>query len=160
MAHLSDLKLQYRALIQAYPFRKVNWRPGSRLSKPLPEARIALITTAGYYLPSQSPFDTSFRHDDCSYREIPWETPVDTLRIGHTSDAFDHSGLESDRNLAMPLDRLRELIAMKLVGAPAPRHFSIMGSIIAPARLIRESGPEIAGKLGEDAVDGVLLVPV
>ncbi len=160
MAHLSDLKLTHRALIQAYPFRRVDWRPGTRLNRPLNQARIALITTAGFYLPDQPPFEQSFRHDDCSYREIASQTEVETLRIGHTSDAFDHSGIESDRNLAFPLDRLRELSESGVVGEAAPRHFSIMGSIIAPAKLIRESGPEIAEKLRLDAVDAVFLVPV
>ena len=159
MANLSDLKLTHRALIQAYPFRRMDWRPGTRLAKPLSKARVALITTAGYYLPSQEPFERSFRHDDCSYREIPGQTPVDTLLIGHSSDAFDHSGIESDRNLALPLDRLRELVEEGILGEAAPRHFSIMGSIIAPGRLISESGPEIAAKLRRDAVDAVLLVP-
>jgi D-proline reductase (dithiol) PrdB len=126
----------------------------------LNEARIALITTAGFYLPNQAPFDRSFRHDDCSYREIPGPTPVEELQIGHTSDAFDHSGIESDRNLALPLDRLRELVTERIVGEAAPRHFSLMGSIIAPGKLIRESGPDIAARLRQDAVDGVLLVPV
>lgn len=70
MAHLSDLKLKFGALIQGYPFRRVDWRPGTHLSKPLNEARIALITTAGLYLPDQAP--------------------------------FDHSGIEADRNLALP----------------------------------------------------------
>ena len=110
MAHLSDLKLKYRALIQGYPFRRVDWSPGARLKKPLSEARVALVTTAGFYLPGQTPFDQSFRHNDCSYREIPWGTRVDSLQIGQSSDAFDHSGIEADRNLTLPLDRLSELI--------------------------------------------------
>jgi D-proline reductase (dithiol) PrdB len=85
---------------------------------------------------------------------------VSTLRIGQSSDAFDHSGIEADRNITLPLDRLRELIDAGIVGSSAPRHFSIMGSIIAPAKLINESAPEIARKLNEDQVDGVLLAPV
>jgi D-proline reductase (dithiol) PrdB len=160
MAHLSDLKLKYRVLIQGYPFRRVNWRPGGQLTKPLNKARIALITTGGFFLPDQPAFDQSYRHDDCSYREIPWGTPVNLLQIGQSSDAFDHSGIEADRNLTLPLDRLRELIESGIVGEAAPRHFSIMGSIIAPARLISDSGPEIAHKLLEGHVDGVLLAPV
>src|ERR1019366_8064896 len=125
MARLSDLKLKYRLLIQGYPFRRVDWRPESRLAKPLNKARLALITTAGFYLPSQVPFDDSFRHDDCSYREIPWGTPVGLLQRGNPSDAFDHSGIEADRNLALPLDGPREIIESGVVGEPAPRHFSI-----------------------------------
>lgn len=160
MAQLSDLKLKYRLLIQGYPFRRVDWRPGACLKKPLHQSRIALITTAGFYLPNQLPFNQSFRHDDCSYREIPWGTPVDMLQIGQSSDAFDHSGIEADRNLTLPLDRLQELIDVGVVGEAAPRHLSIMGSIIAPARLISETGPEMARKLREDRVDGVFLAPV
>lgn len=123
-------------------------------------ARVALINTAGFYLPGQQPFEQSFRHDDCSFREVPWGKPVEMLQIGQSSDAFDHAGIEADRNLAFPLDRLRELIDEGLVGEPAPRHFSIMGSIIAPARLISESGPEVARLLREDKVDAVFLAPV
>ncbi len=82
------------------------------------------------------------------------------LQIGQSSDAFDHAGIEGDRNLALPLDRLRELIHDGIVGEAAPRHFSIMGSIIAPARLISESGPEIARLLIQDQVDAAFLAPV
>lgn len=160
MGKLSDLKLKYQLLIKGYPFRRVDWRPGAVLRKPLNEARIALITTAGFHLPDQQPFDQSFRHDDCSYREIPWGTPTSILQIGQSSDAFDHSGIEADRNLTLPLDRLEELVESGLIGASAPRHFSIMGSIIAPAKLISDSAPEIARKLVKDGVDGVLLAPV
>ena len=160
MAHLSDLLLKHRALIAAYPFRRLDWRPGAHLTKPLTEARIALISTAGLYIPGQQPFRHSIKHDDCSYREIPDSTAVDTLEIGQSSDAFDHAGIEADLNLAFPLDRLHEAAQAGLVGKAAPRHFSIMGSIIAPAVLIRDSGPEIARKLHEDRTDAVLLVPV
>lgn len=160
MAQISDLPFKYRAFVRAYPYQRVNWRPGTQLAKPLSAARVALVTTAGFFLPSQTPFDQSFRHDDCSFREIPFETPIETLRIGQSSDAFDHSGIEADRNLAFPLDRLRELAGGGKVGEAARRHYSIMGSIVAPARLISENGPEIARKLKADAVDAVLLVPV
>ena len=55
MAQLSDLKWKYRLLIQGYPFRRVDWRPGTALRKPLKDARIALLTTAGFYLPHRKP---------------------------------------------------------------------------------------------------------
>ena len=160
MAQLTDLPLKDRLLIKGYPFRRVNWRPGSVLSKPLTQARVALIATAGFFLPDQPPFDRSYRHNDCSFREIPDGTPVERLRIGQSSDAFDHAGIEADRNLALPLDRLRELVKAGLVGESAPRHFSLMGSLISPAKLISESGPQIVRKLMDDSVDAVFLTPV
>ena len=66
MAHLSDLKLKYRLLIQGYPFRRVDWRPGTRLTKPLKEARIALVTQRGSTcrtkLPSTNPSGMTIAH--------------------------------------------------------------------------------------------------
>lgn len=78
----------------------------------------------------------------------------------HRSASFDHSGIEADRNLAFPLDRLRELVADGTIGAVAPRHLSFMGSITAPGRLIKESAPAAAALLAEDRVDVALLLPV
>ena len=160
MARLSDLKLVYRLWMEAYPYRRVDWRPGTRLSKPLSAARIALVTTAGFSLPDQRPFDPAIRGGDWSFREIPADADLSTLRIGQTSDAFDHRGIEADPNLALPLNRLRELRRDGQIGEVAPRHFSLMGSISAPGRLIKESAPAIAEQLVQDAVDAVLLTPV
>src|ERR1700680_3249280 len=144
MARLSDLKLAYRIFMQAYPYRQFAWRPGAHLKKPLSQSRIALITSAGYFTPEQQPFDESILGGDWSFREIPSTTLVQTLRIGQTSDAFDHSGIEADRSLAFPLARLQELVAAGVAGQAAPRHFSIMGSVSAPGRLVSRSAPEIA----------------
>jgi len=103
--------------------------------------------------------DTSLGGDS-SFREIPATSSVQALQIGQTSDAFDHSGIEADRNLALPMDRLRELVKAGVVGQAALRHFSMMGSISAPGRLVSRSSPEIAQRLREDGVDAVLLTPV
>ncbi len=160
MARLADLKLTYRLFMQAYPYRRVDWRPGSRLAKPLSRSTIAVVTTAAFYLPEQLPFDRSVRGGDYSYREIPAGTPLSKLLIGHKSDAFDHSGIEADPNLALPLDRLRELSRQGVIGNLAARHFSFMGSITAPGRLIDTTAPEVARLLIAGNVDAVLLTPV
>jgi len=160
MARLSDLKVAYRLFMQAYPYWRVDWRPGALLAKPLDKARVALVTSAGFYLPGQPPFEPAIRGGDCSYREIPFDADVSTFRIGQKSDAFDHRGIEADPNLALPVDRLRELVRDGEAGAVAPRHFSIMGSISAPGRLLARTAPEIAECLLHDAVDAVLLTPV
>ena len=160
MAALTDLSLKYRAFMRMYRYRRVDWRPGSVLTKPLAAARVAAITSAGYYLPTQPPFDESVRGGDCSYRIIEQRADLHALRIGNRSDAFDPSGLEVDKNLALPLDRLHELVSERAIGEVAPRHFSIMGSITAPGKLVSRTAPEIAAMLRQDAVDAVLLVPV
>lgn len=160
MAKISDLKLTYQLFMKAYPYRRVDWSPGALLKKPLREARIAAVTTAAYFSPDQPPFDTSIRGGDYSYRVIPLNTDLNTLRIAHRSDAFDIRGIASDKNLALPLDRLKSLAEAGVIGSVAPRHFSFMGSIVAPGRLIANTAPEVARMLLEDTVDAVLLTPV
>jgi D-proline reductase (dithiol) PrdB len=160
MAKLSDLKFKYRLYMQAYPYRCIDWRPGAQLGKPLAASKIALVTSAAFYGPDQEPFDPTVRGGDYSYREIPEDVTLETLRIGHKSDAFDQEGIEKDKNLALPLDRLHELKHEGLIGEVAKRHYSLMGSITAPARLVKITAPEIARKLAEDRVDAVLLTPV
>ncbi len=160
MARLSDLKLKYRLYMQAYPYRRIDWRPGTQLRKPISESRISVVTSAAFYGADQRPFDPTIRGGDHSCREIPEDITLETLQIGHKSDAFDHSGIEKDKNLALPLDRLRELKQESLIGGLAKRHYSLMGSITAPGRLVQITGPEIARKLAEDQVDAALLTPV
>src|SRR5258708_10990324 len=160
MAKISDLKLAYQVFMKAYPYRKVDWRPGASLRKPLREARVAVVTTAAFFRPEQPPIDTSIRGGDYSYRVIPIDTDLSTLGISHRSDAFDIRGIASDKNLALPLDRLKSLTARGVLGSVAPRHFSFMGSIAAPGRLIAHTAPEVTRMLLEDEVDAVLLTPV
>jgi D-proline reductase (dithiol) PrdB len=160
MAHLSDLKLTYRIYMAAYRYRQFDWRPGAVLAKPLSESRIAIVTTAALHRPDQPAFDASIKGGDWSYRELPLDVDLASLRVAHKSDAFDHTGLEADKNLALPLDRPRELAAQGVIGEPAPRHSSFMGSIPAPGRLVDQTAPEVAAKLRDDRVDAVLLTPV
>jgi D-proline reductase (dithiol) PrdB len=160
VAKLSDLKLSYQLFMKAYPYRIAAWRAGVHLSKPLREARVAVVTTAAFFEPGQLPFDVSIRGGDCSYRVLPSDVALNTLRIAHRSDAFDSRGIASDKNLALPLDRLKALAEEGVIGSVAPRHFSFMGSISAPGRLVGGTAPEVARMLAEDAVDAVLLTPV
>ena len=78
----------------------------------------------------------------------------------HRSNSFDHSGIEADANLALPLDRMRELVAQGVIGELNHRHFSFMGSIVGPAKLINETAPQVAAMLKADSVDVALLTPV
>ena len=160
MASIDSLPLWLRATLKVYPWRRLDPVPSAPLKKPLSEARGALVTTAGLACPGDAPFDERVRGGDTSYRVIPATALVATLEEHHRSKSFDHGGLQQDRNLAFPLDRLRELASSKEIGSVAPRHLSFMGSITAPGRLMKESAPEAAALLVEDAVDIALLVPV
>jgi D-proline reductase (dithiol) PrdB len=160
MARLEELKLTHRLFMKAYRYRSLDWRPGARLSGPLRESKLALITTAGLHRSGQRPFDRSVRGGDCGFREISAGVNVRELKISHRSTAFDRSGARKDRNLILPLDRFRELVERGELGALNYRHFSFMGAITAPGRLISKTAPAVAGLLREDDVDAVFLVPV
>lgn len=160
MARLEELKPSHRLFMKAYRYRSVDWSPGAKLVKPLSEAKLALISTAGLHLRDQPAFDLTIKLGDASFREVPNNVDVQELRIAHRSSAFDQAGALKDRNLVFPLDRFRELVTRHEVGSLNHRHFSFMGSIIAPGRLVSESAPQVAAQLQDDEVDAVFLVPV
>lgn len=155
MGDVSEFSFATRMFLRTYRWRRIDPVPCAPLRRPLEESRIALVTTAGFHLPDQPPFDHDTRGGDTSYRVIPNDADVATLLESHRSETFDHSGVQADPNLAFPLDRLRE---MKL--HLAPRHLSFMGSITAPGRLIAESAKSGAQLLVDDGVEAALLVPV
>lgn len=166
MAHMDELSLSERLFIRGYPFQRYARRPDNPVSmavtplkKPLSACTIALVTTAGLSLPGQLPFDTTIRMGDSSFREFPGDISPQVLEMHHRSWAFDQTGILRDRNLVMPLDRLREMLAQDIIGAIAPHHYSFMGSIVGPLKLMRESAPEVARRLVADSVDVVLLTP-
>jgi len=162
MATYDDLSLHVRLFMRGYPFARYANKtvPLAILAKPLNLSRMALITTAGLHAPGQPGFDHSIKRGDVSFREIPKTIEVRTLIESHRSYAFDHAGIESDPNLAFPLDRLCELESKKIIGELNYRHFSFMGSIVGPRKLINETAPQVARFLREDKVDAVLLTPV
>ncbi|HUO85897.1 MAG TPA: glycine/sarcosine/betaine reductase selenoprotein B family protein [Thermoanaerobaculia bacterium] len=149
-----------RSTLAVYPWRRIDPVPCARLRRPIADCRVALVTSAGLVPPGEPPFDTAVRGGDVSCRIIAGDAEVQALQELQRSEAFDHSGIERDRNLALPLDRLRELAEEGAIGEVAPRHLSFMGSITAPGRLVGRTAPEAAALLVADAVDVALLVPV
>ncbi|MDE0014639.1 MAG: glycine/sarcosine/betaine reductase selenoprotein B family protein [Candidatus Poribacteria bacterium] len=145
-----------RFFMKFYGGKHYKTSPHTPLCLPLNECRVALITTAGFFLDGQPPFEKG----DCSYREIPNAIQTQVLINGHKSAAYDERGLETDPNLAFPLDRFRELEIEGKIGALNHRHFSFMGSIIKPKSLIEKTAPEVGHILKADDVDVAFLTPV
>ena len=157
---IKDLGLALRLFARTYPWRRVDPIPHASLAKRVSDARVALVSTAGLVAPGGPPFDRHIRGGDYSYRVVPADADVQALEEYHRSDAFDRSGIEVDRNLGMPLDRLRELARNGEIGGLAPSHISFMGSITAPGRLVKHTLPVVADLLVGDRVDLALLVPM
>ena len=160
MGDVNEFTLPVRLFLKAYPWRRIEPVPWTPLKKPLAQCRLALVSSAGFVLPGQQPFDDTMRGGDPSFREIPADADLTKLIDCHRSETFDHTAMRQDPNLAFPLHRVHELATTRCIGSVNCRHLSFMGSITAPGRLIKQTAPEAARWLVEDAVDGALLVPV
>lgn len=140
-------------------FRENQDIPWTPLKKKIKDCRIALITTGGVHLKNQPPFDMKNPHGDPTYREIPRDTPRENLTITH--DYYDHRDADKDINIIFPIERLKELVQLQIIGEEAPFHYSFMGHIDKELIdiLIRQTAPEVAEKLRAAQVDAVLLTP-
>ncbi len=122
---------------------------------PLPERRIAIVTSAGLHRSSDAAFDLT----DIGYRVIPGNVQTADLAMSHASVNFDRSGFQNDVNVVFPIDRLREMKAAGEIGSIANFHYSAMGAGWEPHE-IEPTALEIAALLHRDNVDAALLVPV
>lgn len=133
--------------------------PFARLTKPMAECTVSLITTGGVHLTSQPPFDMQDPDGDASLREIPGDVGLADLTITH--DYYNHSSADQDLNVVFPLEQFRELAQRGVIGSVARRHFGLMGHIEGThlRRLQEKTAPEIAAKLRADGVDFAFLTP-
>ena len=134
----------------------IPWTP---LRKPLRDCRVALVTTGGVHLRTQSPFDMRNPLGDPSFREIPAAVSPEELIITH--DYYDHRDADRDMNIVFPWLRLRELVRQGLVGAISPVHLGFMGHIDGElvATLQQWTAPDAAKMLVQHQVDVALLFP-
>lgn len=153
MARLDQMPEPMRSHLYKLPcptFESTPWTP----APPLDRARVAMVTTAGLHERGDRPFD-GFAGD---YRVIPGDVQARDLVMSHISTNFDRSGFSMDLNVVFPIDRLRELEAEGFIGAVADNHYSFMGAT-DPA-MMESAVAEVAGRLKQDGVTAVLLVPV
>lgn len=128
------------------------------LKKPVEECAVALVTTSGAYIKGkQEPFATRDLLGDDSYRVIPNDTPAGEISLAHPG--YDTRRAARDLDCVFPLAMLNALKDKGVIGEAAPRHFSFMGYIPRPEKLINEAVPQIAEFLKEDRVDLAVLVP-
>jgi hypothetical protein len=139
----------------------IPWAP---VRKPLRESRVALLSTAGLSMRGDTPFDMELERrnplrGDPSWRRLRADADAASIEANHLH--IDTGYVLRDLNVALPLDRLRELVAAGEVGALAPTHYSIMGYQGNDTReLEQRSAPEIAAAMRSEGVDLALLVPV
>ncbi len=139
----------------------VPWKP---IEKPLKEARVALLTTSGVSMKDDKPFDMEGERKrptwgDPTWRAVKLGAVADDVEINHLH--IDTSYAKRDLNVALPMDRLKELVSKGEVGGAADTHYSIMGfQGNDPLRVVRESAEPIYEQLRDERVDILALAPV
>jgi D-proline reductase (dithiol) PrdB len=139
----------------------IPWTP---VTKPLARSKVALLSTAGISMRGDTPFDMEGERrrptwGDPSWRRLSADARGDTVELNHLH--IDTSYAKRDLNVALPLDRLRELVAAGVVGGIAESHYSVMGYQGGDTTALEtRSAPEIAAAMRSEEVDLALLAPV
>jgi hypothetical protein len=144
-----------------YAFEQPAW---TLLTKPIEQATVALLSSAGLYLKdTQEPFDMEREKrepqwGDPSFRIIPRDTAQEHIGATHLHlNTRDH---HEDYNVALPLRAFARLQAEGKIGRLADDNYAVMGyQGTDNTAWQRETGPEIARHLQQAEVDALILAP-
>ena len=155
MPRLEDLTEVARQGHLNFPAFEHDDSPFVPLTKPLSEAKIGLVTTAGLQVRG----DVPFVNNDQSFRVIPSDTPARDILQSHTSIGFDRTAFMRDIDISFPVDRLNEWVEQGVIGSLSKNYYSFMGALRPPKQVEEETGPEVARLLMAEGVDAVFLTP-
>jgi D-proline reductase (dithiol) PrdB len=139
----------------------IPWTP---LRVPLSQAKVALLSTAGISMRGDTPFDMEFERKnpmrgDSSHRRLRADATAADVEANHLH--IDTGYIGRDLNVALPLDRLRELADEGVIGPVADTHYSTMGyQGNDTSTLEQETAPAIAAEMKSEEVDLAILAPV
>lgn len=124
----------------------------------LDQSRLILITSAGSYLKDeQEPFEAEDPLGDYSLRLYSSSIDLDELAFSHTH--YEHSAVEQDPQVLVPLRHLNQMVNNGLIGELAPTVISFMGYLPLATRLVDETIPAILEVARQERADAALLVP-
>ena len=137
----------------------IPWTP---LSKPLKEATIALVTSAGISLKSDRPFNMEREKQepswgDPSYRELPKGTTEKDIQIHHLH--INPKPILQDINVILPLTRMAEFEKEGIVGRLAPTAYSFYGFQLESKEFLSQAIEPISKRMRQEGVDAVFLTP-
>ncbi len=133
------------------PITKPAWHP---LSRPLSEARVALITSGAIRERSQTPFPPL---GDASYRPISPDPAFTDLQIDHRT-RFGVPARQ-DPEVAFPRLALQTLAEQGQIGGVAEYHYSIYGGIRDYDGIEDCLAPVLAKQLAEGGADLAVFLP-
>lgn len=137
------------------------WAP---FEKRLAASRIALLTSAGLYLPSSQPsFDVDREQSnpewgDPTWRPIPASGGASGIAVAHLH--INDEDIRSDPEIALPAQLLSRLVSEGVVGSATAEHISVMGYQDRSLEgWQRDAVPEIVARLHDLQADGLVLAP-
>lgn len=131
--------------------------PFTPLRRALTMLNLALVTSAGAYIDGTPPFDVDSRGGDCTFREIPSE--IDLRDLCFSARGYDAALVQEDPNVQVPLERLREFQANRIIGQVNSTFWSFSGFIPDAAKLVEDMLPKLVERLKRYEVQAALLIP-
>ncbi len=153
---IENAKTFIRKKYPPFDYTVMHDTPVTPLTKPLNECKLALVTTGGLHLKTDTPFDTKFIEGDCSYRILPNNVKHEDIAVTHES--YDHKFINEDLNCVFPINRMREFVQEGKIKSLSEEHYSFMGHIYETGPLV-ENSIKIGERLKELNVDIAFLTP-
>ena len=154
------LKAWVRTFIPGEDFKGyIPWAP---MAKPLSQATIAVVTSAGISLKTDPPFDMDREKreavwGDRSYRAIPRGTTEKDIDVHHLH--INTNYIKQDINVILPLARMAEFEQEKIIGRLAPAAYSFYGFQWQSTDFLKEAIEPISKKMKLEGVEAVLMTP-
>ncbi len=136
--------------------------PFTPLSKPLSEATLTLITSAGISLKTDPPFDMEREkreptRGDRSFRAIRRDATAADINANHLH--INTSYILQDINVMLPLAHVAEFEREGIIGRLAPSAYSFYGFQWESTDFLTEAIEPMCKKMREEGVDAVILTP-
>ncbi len=136
--------------------------PFTPLSKPLSEATLALVTSAGISLKTDPPFDMEREKKeaiwgDRSFRAIPRGSTAADVNVNHLHINTEY--ILQDINVMLPLARMGEFEQEGIIGRLAPTAYSFYGFQWESTDFLEEAIEPMSKTMREEGVDAVILTP-
>ncbi|NJN16200.1 MAG: hypothetical protein HC822_07960 [Oscillochloris sp.] len=124
----------------------------------LAASRLLLISSAGGYIAaSQKAFDAENNMGDYTIRRIPMTTDPTEIAFAHTH--YDHTAVDSDQQVLVPLGHLNDLVRAGTIGALTPNMISFMGYQPDVSRVLDTLIPAVVAAAKAEGAQAALLVP-
>ena len=151
----------WHVINERYPgsmIRKSESVPLAKLTKPLQECLLTLISSCGVHLKTDRPMDVCHPLGDFSFRRVPSYARPEELIIHQLK--YPHDDADLDINVIFPIERLQEMAVQNVIGGLTKNFFSFIGYNMDPEKFEATVASNIArAVVEEERADVVLLAP-